>query len=574
MLNYKIIVNIRNIRYNILTKQLFLEIKMESKQVEFVDINLNIKNFCKFDPNKIEGYKTDFIIAGEFLQNILTDNVFTGIDFWIFNEKGFKTLKQFFNNFNDEHTYYIGLNHFKITNTVYNIDIYLICAFDMSITDVLDSFELPSFKCYYDFGVIRLYPECNKAIDTMELNIDSKNVCECLILCALKNRFKFNENFYIELNTDNKFGWEPFPNYDYDYDDHETSSCNYKTCDYCIRNKNYYCLTGEQIQKYEEYIHNKTSRYVLIINDSYEIQPFLKQVYENSIKKRNACLFCKGIVFNLDEYAKNSSKITTINTEPNIIEENKMKNKMIYRNFVISDRTQIPVINKLYETYLCKPDINTDTDINKDTYIKSKIYNSILNTYGITEKIKILDLLLESDEINELIDDNSIDSSIKDKIIDTISELYVYIISYHLNRIINIDIDNYDSNIDIKEIKLNYLCDFCKDITKYKNVLDLCQKTNIKFKIYKYTTINKMFEFAAEEGAILPWLTLINMVPELVGENYYPLIRSDFSKNKINYKYSLKCLNDLPMYEKELQIFHKYYNDSTIDDNLITLYDV
>ena len=158
---------------------------MATKTIQF-----NLSPFLEFDSRLLnKGWNTDFIIAGEFLSNTLANIKPKYLDFYIFTEKGFHILLDFFNHtyhtYSIKTSYYIKINNGKIRIRLFN-------AFNTQAIDIINNMEADIFACYYDGENIHLTPTCEETIDTgiIRHTKDSKKCCASTIITAIDNGYK------------------------------------------------------------------------------------------------------------------------------------------------------------------------------------------------------------------------------------------------------------------------------------------------------------------------------------------------------------------------------------------------
>ena len=539
----------------------------------FDEINLNIKNFCGFDPNKLCGYKKDFIIAGRFLEDILINNKFNVLDFYVFNETGLRRLKEHFGySFKersyDKTTFYFGTNHISIENPDYTFYINLYNAFGMQITDVLEKFNMPTNRCYYDIGKIVFYFGTKELIEKKEINCNPNNICSCLILNAIYSGYSFNQNFYSKLPI------KVFPEHNClnkwcdCYEEEEISRWNYMDCktDKVI-STDYYKMTDENIKEYEEYVknHNYNSKYqYMVIIKSPHIEPYLNVIMKNSIKNYTSCIYCNSYDFKFDGIRLNPQyksqydtqsilQQTSIPTAVEPVQTVKVPKqkpiRYIYRRFVIMDDKIKPIIDKLYEKYNIK---ETFDEGNEKEY-KTSIKLNGKEMESINEVKNMLDTIFKqlSNEGNYK-DIKELDGSYS----NFISDLYAKGIAFYLAEVQKIK-KNPEAYQNFKGEQITTITKLAEFIAEYKFIF-----TN---KLYNYTIsslfgviIGKFIDLAHNDGLIIPWVCVMKLFPDLVCDEYYP----SYNTSKIeNRNLSLEQYDITYTFNKEFEFYEKYYED-------------
>jgi len=155
-------------------------------------IAFNISPFLDFDTRLLKGWNTDFIIAGEFIHNVLSNNSLHYVDFYIFTEKGFHTLLNFFDkiNYNYKPEYAIKTTYYiEISNKVR-----LFNALDTTPIEIINNMEADIVACFYDGEHVHVFPGCEDAIDSLTvIQTADPNKCNpSTILNAIHQGYKIS----------------------------------------------------------------------------------------------------------------------------------------------------------------------------------------------------------------------------------------------------------------------------------------------------------------------------------------------------------------------------------------------
>ena len=536
------------------------------------EINLKINHFCGFDPNELHGYKKNFIIAGRFLEDILINNNLNHLDFYVFNEAGFHTLKHKFDyslkeRSHDNISYYIGTNHISIENPDYKFYINLYNAFGMEINDVLEKFPMPTNRCYYDIGKIVFYSGTKELIEKKELPINPNNVCTCLIMNAIHSGYSFNQNFYSKLPIKVIEEHHCYSRHCDCDEEEEQEYINYIDCKTDkIISENYYKMPDYKVVEYEQWIKDRNSGrkydYTIIIK-GYHIDPFLKVIMKNSIKDYNKCIYCDSYAFDMDGISLNpyyksqydvkpippqqtqTTKPAQSNTEP----PTPKPIRYVYRRFVITDEKTKPIIDKLYEKY----GIKETFDYGNQNKQKTNLQLNGKDMESIDEVKNLLDTIFNHVSNGGNREDiKKIDTSYS----NFISDLYGKGILFYLAKVQKIK-ENPEPFTNFKGKQIKTITQLAEFIAEYKFII-----TN---KLYTYTIgsfigtlIGKFIDLAHNDGLIIPWLCLIKLFPDLVCDEYYPSYNTEKPEN---FHLSFEEVNETNSFDQELDIYKKYYDD-------------
>ena len=532
----------------------------------FDEINLKINNFCGFDPNGLYGYKKDFIIAGRFLEDILINNNLRMLDFYVFNETGFNSLKHKFDyslkeRGYDNVSYCIGLNHISIENPDYKFYINLYNAFGMEITDVLEKFKMPTHRCYYDDGKIVFYSGTKELIEKKQIPCNPNNVCTCLIKNAIYTGYSFNQNFYSKLPI------KVMPEHhcrgkwcDCDAEE-ELDYLHYIDCktDKVISDK-FYKMPDDKVAEYEEWLekrnYGRKYDYSVIIKSHY-IDQFMKVIMKNSIKDFNECIYCRSYEFKYDGLCLNPNYKSAFDVKPilqqvqNTVQQPTVNKPIrnIYRRFVIMDNKTKTVIDKLYEKY----NIKETFDEGNGREHKTSIMLNGKEMENINEVKIMLDTIFKQlSNGGNYKDIKELDGSYS----NFISDLYGKGIAFYLAKVQKIK-KNPEAYQNFKGEQITTITKLAEFIAEYKFIF-----TN---KLYNYTIsslfgviIGKFIDLAHNDGLIIPWLCVIKLCPDLVCDEYYPSYNID---KKENHNLSFNDYDKTDTFNQEMEIYAKYYLD-------------
>jgi hypothetical protein len=167
--------------------------------------NFDLIQYLLFDPSKLTGWNTDFIISGDCIHHILinyTPSIKT-IDFCIFTEKGFYTLLNFFNNnmkISQFNVFNWGVELKIKNNQNYIINLYNTLEPKWNLISAVTSYELDFNRCFYDGSNIIMFPDCKKSIDTNVISNLRMITKDTLLYTDIKKSidmgYKFEDLFY------------------------------------------------------------------------------------------------------------------------------------------------------------------------------------------------------------------------------------------------------------------------------------------------------------------------------------------------------------------------------------------
>lgn len=202
----------------------------------------------------------------------------------------------------------------------------------------------------------------------------------------------------------------------------------------------------------------------------------------------------------------------------------------------------------VYYNFKIKNNIEIKNKIDKFNELSSIKYDLDIKCNGcdlsLLECINTLDYLLNRKEIiNSIENFNRFSSNNFKQIIEAL-----------FSRIIIIHLENYNSAKDnIKKQTIN--SKMCEHAIYYYELFNntIFRKSFENF--YKSLTY-RSFHMTTNYGCIISWLTFAKLAPDMVCDECYPEINTDCVLYKqINKEY----LKRLPMFEKEYELFNKYY---------------
>jgi hypothetical protein len=121
--------------------------------------------------------------------------------------------------------------------------------------------------------------------------------------------------------------------------------------------------------------------------------------------------------------------------------------------------------------------------------------------------------------------------------------------------IIHIDGYNNSSNVNIFT-KHSINAKMCEFAIYYYDIFNNTIFMKIFNNFYKSLTY-RSFYMTTTHGCIISWLTFAKLAPDMINDDCYPKI----NKNTILYqKVNREYLKELKMFEKELDIFNKYFS--------------
>lgn len=164
-------------------------------------IPMNLSPYLKFDSRLLKGLGSDFIIAGEFIHDILGNCNNRYLDFYIFDEAGFNELLDFYCS-KPGRKYTIKTHYIEISNDDYIVR--LINAFSSTPIDIMNMMEVEMLCCYYDGEFIYQFPGCEDAIDTWTV-IRTDNASKCCvstIIRAIEQGYKISREILEALRIE------------------------------------------------------------------------------------------------------------------------------------------------------------------------------------------------------------------------------------------------------------------------------------------------------------------------------------------------------------------------------------
>jgi len=168
------------------------------------------------------------------------------------------------------------------------------------------------------------------------------------------------------------------------------------------------------------------------------------------------------------------------------------------------------------------------------------------------------DLSLEEsiNTLNYILSRQELMNNINNKTNKIINENFKNIIETLFSRIIVIFLEKCTETDNIME-KCGYNVQLCKYAIYYKSIFN--STINKTFENFYKSLISRCFNIATNYGCIISWLTFANLAPEMVKEHCYPIINKDtiIFKNII-----WNNIKQNKIYEKELELYYKYHNDS------------
>lgn len=166
-------------------------------------IPMSLSPFLNFDSHLLEGWGSDFIIAGEFIHDVLSNCKKRYLDFYIFNEAGFNTLLDFYPS-RLGRKYTIKAHYIEISSEDYDYSVRLMNAFGSTPIDIMNGMEVEMLCCYYDGENIYQFPGCEDAIETWSVtNTPNANKC-CVstIIRAIEKGYKISREILEALQIE------------------------------------------------------------------------------------------------------------------------------------------------------------------------------------------------------------------------------------------------------------------------------------------------------------------------------------------------------------------------------------
>lgn len=171
-------------------------------------ISINLSPFFHFNLQQIKGWLTDFIIAGEFIHDVLTDTEKSNIDFYIFTEKGFHTLLGYFSTYTYSIATYTIKTHYINIQYESGLNINLINAFALSPIEIINEMEVDILRSFYDGETIYQFIDCEGAIESQQIHANNVHqCCPITILKAINKGYEISREILEELGI--KFNDRP-----------------------------------------------------------------------------------------------------------------------------------------------------------------------------------------------------------------------------------------------------------------------------------------------------------------------------------------------------------------------------
>jgi hypothetical protein len=252
-------------------------------------IPINLSPFTHFNLQQIKGWLTDFIIAGEFIHDVLTDNEKSNIDFYIFTEKGFHTLLEYFSRTYSIDTYSIDTytikTHYINIKHESGMNINLINAFTLTPIEIINKMEVDILRTFYDGETIYQFIDCEGAIESQQLHANNAHqCCPITILKAIDKGYEISREILEELGI--KFNDRPISpdrlERNGEYDNHYDL--------YIDSMDEYLHTTIIPTKEQMDYLHETKSKENckgITVNDLELAKCFLPYIYKNSIRNVN-----------------------------------------------------------------------------------------------------------------------------------------------------------------------------------------------------------------------------------------------------------------------------------------------
>ena len=167
-------------------------------------IPMSLTPYLEFDSRELKGWGSDFIIAGEFIHDVLSNCKKRYLDFYIFNKTGFNTLLEFYPSTLGGCKYTIKTHYIEIISPMYEYSVRLMNAFDLNPIDIINAMEAEMLCCYYDGENIYQFPGCEDAIDTWTV-IRTANPCKCCVSTIIN---AINQGYKVSRETLKVLGLE------------------------------------------------------------------------------------------------------------------------------------------------------------------------------------------------------------------------------------------------------------------------------------------------------------------------------------------------------------------------------
>ncbi len=533
-----------------------MEYKPLTLEDRIIVSDINIGNILSIDTNYLSyiGLGTDFVIAGQTINDVISDKKLYYVDFWIFKEKGFTQLLKYLEIFKPKY-YNIYPSYIEIDFINYDYTFRLINVIGSNIIDLINMFDIDIDQCYYDGKEIYSFPTREKALKTKLLTVPTfksvihmphnfryynddcdsdddtynsvymkdKLFCYADIADLINDGYHFSYKFcnyynivYLETNQEEQ------QNNNQEEQENQEDNC------YCYKYKKYVLSTKEK-EKLNTYIkREKTNKHVISLTELNQVEKILPLIYKNIVKNM------------VELYIKQHKlSFNTIITHLH----NSFKTKHVYRNFVISNDSYKQIVDKFYENNSAKYNNINPHKINIKT-----------DDIPIEELTNILDIYDKN--VHMLSKDNKNDntSDYKIKYNEFIKNTYVKLINYYLNKV-----HSCNTGKITEGSSLLYNIELCKILIKYQNILN---NQSLEFDKFKITLKHKYLSIAAYDGCIYSWLTFANFCPELVTKDCYPFINIKSCNNKKSLDEFEKC-SDVNI----KNLYNKYYDLICNDKN-------
>jgi len=252
----------------------------DAKQIPF-----NLSPFLEFDTRLLKGWNTDFIIAGEFIHDVLSNITPQYIDFYVFTENGFHTLLDFLKIFMYKPNYSITTSYYiEINNKVR-----LFNAFNTEPMDIINNMEADLFACFYDGENIQQFPGCEDSIDALEV-IHTFNPKKCnvtTILTAVNHGYKISREILATLGvlldeSDKPQNTLTMASTTEDFNEYENDVFQYLQVAVALTDDEYFALCTKDNAQHHD--HSQAS--IKVYNLANAKQLLLPYILQHSIRKQ------------------------------------------------------------------------------------------------------------------------------------------------------------------------------------------------------------------------------------------------------------------------------------------------
>jgi hypothetical protein len=170
-----------------------------------INTQININDHLLFDYSKLEGWGVDFIIAGDFIHNILNNFSSKEIHFFVLTEKGFHTLLYFFYKMTNYTTFSITKQNIDLNLNGYPYIIKLFNRINWSIYQCMESYYFNYKKCFFDGETIKISPDCIEMMNekNIYLSFQGNYIYYKDILDAIEKGYKFKKEFIASTGIEN-----------------------------------------------------------------------------------------------------------------------------------------------------------------------------------------------------------------------------------------------------------------------------------------------------------------------------------------------------------------------------------